>query len=69
MNLDTAPFFPKPAPSAMTPYLMYPFHECHLQVGPAPWNGASSLLATFYVESSESHGKVDCCAAGWASQP
>jgi len=33
---DTAMFFPKPAPSAMTPYLMYPFHECHLEVGLAP---------------------------------
>jgi len=30
---NTAMFFPKPAPSAMTPYLMYPFHECHLEVG------------------------------------
>ena len=26
-------FFPKPAPSAMPPYLMYPFHECPLEVG------------------------------------
>jgi len=31
----------------MTPYLMYPFHDCHLQVGPDPEYLEFSCSTTF----------------------
>jgi len=45
--MDTGMFFPRAAPSAMTPYLIDPFHEWPLAVA------LSRSLATFYGDPAE----------------